>query len=32
MRKFIVSLWLTAFVLALTVAPALADSIGPTAR
>lgn len=32
MRKFIVALWLTAFGLALTIAPVLADSIGPTPR
>lgn len=32
MRKFIVSIWLAVFVLALSIAPVLADSIGPTAR
>ena len=30
MRKFIMSLLVTAFVLALSIAPVLADSIGPT--
>jgi hypothetical protein len=30
MRKFIVSLFVTAFVLALSIAPVLAGSIGPT--
>jgi hypothetical protein len=32
MRKFIMSLFVTAFVLALSIAPVLADSIGPTGR
>lgn len=32
MRKFIVSLFFTAFVLALSIAPVLADSIGPTPK
>jgi hypothetical protein len=32
MRKFIVSFLVTAFVFALSVAPVLADSIGPTGR
>jgi hypothetical protein len=32
MRKFIVSLFVTAFVLALSIAPVLADSIGPTPK
>ena len=32
MRKFIVSLFVTAFVLALSIAPVLADTIGPTGR
>jgi hypothetical protein len=32
MRKFIMSLWLTMFGLALTIAPVLADSIGPTPK
>ena len=30
MRKFIVSLFVAMFVLALSIAPVLADSIGPT--
>jgi hypothetical protein len=30
MRKFFLSLFATAFVLALSIAPVLADSIGPT--
>jgi len=30
MRKFIMSLFVTAFVLALSIAPVLAGSIGPT--
>lgn len=32
MRKFIVSLFVTVFVLALSIAPVLADTIGPTGR
>jgi hypothetical protein len=32
MRKFIMSLFVTAFVLALSIAPVLADTIGPTGR
>jgi hypothetical protein len=32
MRKFIMSLFVTAFVLALSIAPVLADTIGPTPR
>jgi hypothetical protein len=32
MRKFIVSLWLTVFGLALTMAPVLAETIGPTPK
>jgi hypothetical protein len=32
MRKFIVSLWLTVLGLALTIAPVLAETIGPTPR
>jgi hypothetical protein len=32
MRKFLFSLVMTAFVLAMTIAPVLADTIGPTPR
>jgi hypothetical protein len=32
MRKFIMSLFVTAFVPALSIAPVLADTIGPTGR
>ena len=32
MRKFTLSLLMTLFVLAMTIAPVLADSIGPTGR
>lgn len=32
MRKFIVSLWLTVLGLALTIAPVLAETIGPTPK
>jgi hypothetical protein len=32
MRKFIVSLWLTVLGLVLTIAPVLAETIGPTPK
>jgi hypothetical protein len=32
MRKFIVSVWLTVLGLALTMAPVLAETIGPTPK
>jgi hypothetical protein len=32
MRKFIVSVWLTVLGLALTIAPVLAETIGPTPK
>jgi hypothetical protein len=32
MRKFLMSMLVTAFVLAMSIAPVLADSIGPTPK
>jgi hypothetical protein len=32
MRKFIMSMFVTMFVLAMSIAPVLADSIGPTPK
>jgi hypothetical protein len=32
MRKFIMSILVTAFVLAMSIAPVLADTIGPTPK